>query len=317
MMIISVKDISFIPFMKESFDLTPGRLRELRAFNAAARLLNFSQAAKETGCTPSVLSRRIAALEQAVGSMLFRRTTRRMSLTERGEQLLHYCERLDALIGELALELSPQACEPSGRLCVHLPATYGRHRIAPVLARFMRAHPLIRVEAIYDDAFVDLVQAKVDLAVRVGVLPDTRWVARRVGSMRRYLCASPAYLAGAPELADPRDLKQHRCISFSGLRTGNLWQFARQRQRRSVRIDPVLSCNDAQATRDAILAGVGIGIQGDYLADELVKKGRLVEVLTEWPLSTSPIHLLWLPGADRMPATRSLIDFLVKSLGSP
>ncbi|NMW25812.1 LysR family transcriptional regulator, partial [Rhodanobacter denitrificans] len=137
-----------------------------------------------------------------------------------------------------------------------------------------------------------------------------------VGTMRRLLCASPEYLGSAPPLVDPADLKVHRCIAFSGLRTGTLWQFTRQRRRRSVRIDPVLTCNDAQAVRDASLAGVGIALQGDYMAEPLIAEGRLVEVLPDWPLSSSPIHLLWLPGADRTPALRHLIDDLVGALAA-
>lgn len=302
--------------MNKSFELTPGRLRELRGFAAAARLLNFSQAARVAGCTPSVLSRRIAALEQAMGAALFLRTTRRMSLTARGEQLLSYCERLEAVMAELAVDLRPRGGELSGRLCLQAPASYGRTCIAPLIAEFMRRHPQVRIDVSYDDTYVDLVEAKVDLAVRVGKLADARCVVRRVSTMRRFLCASPAYLASAPPLNDPSDLKMHRCIAFTGLRTGNLWQFTRQRQRRSVRIDPVLTCNDSQAVREAVLAGVGIGLQGDFMSEALVAEGRLVEVLTDWPVSSSPIQLLWMPGADRAPAVRSLIDFLVESLAT-
>ena len=300
--------------MNESIDLTPTRLRELRAFAAAARWLNFSRAAREVGCTPSVLSRRIAALEAVAGGRLFLRTTRRMALTRRGEQLLAQWQRLERVMADLAADLRPPAGELAGRLCVHLPLNYGRYRIAPLLAGFLLQHPQVRIEAVYDDAFVDLVANKVDLAVRLGPLADAQLIARRVGAMRRFLCASPGYLASASPLRDPNDLKQHRCIGFSGLRTGTLWQFSRQRQRRSVRIDPVLACNDAQAIRDAALAGVGIGLQGDYMADALVADGRLVEVLPDWQLSTLPVHLLWLPGADRTPLLRHLIDHLAGAL---
>jgi DNA-binding transcriptional LysR family regulator len=302
--------------MNKSFELTPTRLRELRGFAVAARRLNFSQAARETGCTPSVLSRRIASLEQAIGGKLFLRTTRRMTLTARGAQLLTHCERLDVVMMELAADLHPAGGESFGRLCLHLPGAYGRHCIAPLLATFMKRHPHIRVEAVYDDAYVDLVAAKIDLAVRVGRLDDTQLVARRLGTMRRYLCASPAYMQTAAPLTAPVDLKAHRCIAFSGLRTGTLWQFSQQRRRRSVRIDPVLTCNDSQATREAILAGVGIGIQGDYMGDPLVASGRLVEVLPSWQLASSPIQLVWLPGADSAPALRRLIDYLVETLAN-
>ncbi|MGN2252767.1 LysR substrate-binding domain-containing protein [Frateuria sp. GZRe12] len=300
--------------MNQSFDLTPTRLRELRAFAAAARRLNFSRAALEVGCTASVLSRRIAALEEAVGARLFLRTTRRMALTARGEQLLVQWQHMEAVMTDLAAGLRPSDGELAGRLCVHLPANYGRYCVAPLLADFMREHPRVRIEATYDDAYVDMVAGRVDLAVRLGRLADVQLVARRVGTMRLFACASPEYLAAAPPLRDPADLKAHRCIAFSGYRRGTLWSFSRQRQRRSVRIDPVLTCNDAQAIRDAALAGVGIGLQGDYMADGLVADGRLVDLFPDWQLPSFPIHLLWLPGADRTPALRRLIDHLAGAL---
>ena len=300
--------------MNQSFDLTPTRLRELRAFAAAARRLNFSRAALEVGCTPSVLSRRIATLEEAVGARLFLRTTRRMALTARGEQLLAQWQRMETVMTDLAAGLRPPDGELAGRLCVHLPSNYGRYRVAPLLGDFLREHPKVKIQAVYDDAYVDMVAGKVDLAVRVGRLADAQLVARRVGTMRIFACASPGYLASVPPLREPADLKALRCIAFSGSRTGTLWTFTQPRRRRSVRIDPVLSCNDAQAIRDAALAGVGIGLQGDYMADHLVADGRLVEVLPEWQLPAFPIHLLWLPGADRTPALRRLIDHLAGAL---
>ncbi|HET8597563.1 MAG TPA: LysR family transcriptional regulator [Castellaniella sp.] len=298
--------------MNQSFDITPARLRELRGFAAAARRLNFSRAALDVGCTPSVLSRRIATLEQAIGAQLFLRTTRRMALTRRGEQLLTQWQRMETVMGELAAGLRPPEGELSGHLCVQLPSNYGRYRMAPLLADFVGKHPGVRLEAIYSDTFVDMVGARADLAVRVGQLDDVQMVARRVDTLRVFPCASPGYLASAPPLGDPTELKLHRCIAFSGYRSGTLWTFRRRRQRRSVRIEPVLTCNDAQAIRDAVLANVGIGLQGDYMADALIAEGRLVEVLTDWQLPSSPVHLLWLPGADRTPVVRALIDYLVE-----
>jgi DNA-binding transcriptional LysR family regulator len=302
--------------MNQSFDLTPTRLRELRAFAAAARRLNFSRAALEVGCTASVLSRRIAALEDAVGARLFLRTTRRMAVTARGEQLLAQWQRMEAVMAELAADLRPADGGLAGRLRLQLPASFGRYRVAPLLAEFMRKHPDVRIEAVYDDTWVDMVAGKVELAVRVGRLADVQLVAHRVGRMRIFPCASADYLASAPPLRDPADLKAHRCITFSGYRRGTLWSFTRGRRRRAVRIDPVLSSNDAQAIRDAILAGVGIGLQGDYMADSMVAEGRLVELFPDWQLPVFDVHLLWLPGADRDPALRALIDFLARRLAT-
>jgi DNA-binding transcriptional LysR family regulator len=300
--------------MNQSFDLTPTRLRELRAFAAAARRLNFSRAALEVGCTPSVLSRRIAALEEAVDARLFLRTTRRMALTARGEQLLAQWQRMERVMADMVATLQPPDGALGGHLCVHLPASFGRYRMAPLLAGFMRAHPGVRIEAVYEDAYVDMVAGKVDLAVRLGRLADVQLVARRVGTMRLFPCASPGYLASAPPLCEPADLKAHRCISFNGYRSGTLWSFSRQRQRRAVRIDPVLVCNDPQAIRDALLADVGIGLQGDYMADAMVAEGRLVDLFPDWHLPSFPVHLLWLPGADRTPALRALIDYMATAL---
>jgi DNA-binding transcriptional LysR family regulator len=263
-----------------------------------------------------VLSRRIAALEDAVGARLFLRTTRRMAVTARGEQLLAQWQRMEAVMAELAADLRPADGGLAGRLRLQLPASLGRYRVAPLLAEFMRKHPDVRIEAVYDDTWVDMVAGKVELAVRVGRLADVQLVAHRVGRMRVFPCASPDYLASVPPLRDPADLKAHRCITFSGYRRGTLWSFTRGRRRRAVRIDPVLSSNDAQAIRDAILAGVGIGLQGDYMADSMVAEGRLVELFPDWQLPVFDVHLLWLPGADRDPALRALIDFLARRLAT-
>src|SRR5690349_24410942 len=216
--------------MNQSFDLTPTRLRELRAFAAAARRLNFSRAALEVGCTASVLSRRIAALEEAVGARLFLRTTRRMALTARGEQLLAQWQRMEAVMTDLAAGLRPPDGELAGRLCVHLPSNYGRYRVAPLLGDFLREHPKVKIQAVYDDAYVDMVAGKVDLAVRVGRLADVQLVARRIGMMRIFACASPGYLASAPPVREPAYLKAQRCIAFSGSRTCTRWTFSRQRR---------------------------------------------------------------------------------------
>jgi DNA-binding transcriptional LysR family regulator len=303
--------------MNESNWLNPEHLRQLASFAAAARLLNFSAAAREVGCTASVLSRRIAALERASGGRLFLRTTRRMALTALGENLAVQCERLEDVLGDVARSLRPAADAGRGSLRLHLPAAYGRHRLAPLLAEFARRHPQLKLEATYDDAYADLVTARVDLAVRVGRLDDAQLVARRLGEMHRWLCAAPAYLAGAPPLREPRDLLAHRCIVFDGMRPAGLWQLRRGRQRRSVRVQPAMLTNDLLAAHHAALAGAGITMLGDYMAQADLDAGRLVRVLPGWEIGSAPVQLLWLPGADRAPRVRGLIDFLVAELAGP
>lgn len=301
--------------MNESSRLSAVHLRELMAFAAAARALSFARAAREVGCTPSVLSRRIAALERLAGGPLFLRSTRRMSLTPLGERLQAHCARLDGALADVNAELQGQHAEAAGRVRLHLPATYGRRRVAPLLPGLLARHPRLRLDATFDDAYVDLIASRTDVALRIGAPVDSGLVAAPLAPIRRFLCAAPGYLATAPRLEHPDDLRRHRCIAFHGLRTGELWVFTHGARRCSVRIDPVLRCNSADAIRDAAIAGTGIASLADFVVGDALADGRLAEVLPAWPPPQPSVQLLWVAGADRAPRVRATIDFLREALG--
>ncbi|KAB8161358.1 LysR family transcriptional regulator [Lysobacter maris] len=303
--------------MNEFPMLTPTRLRELVGFAAVARHLSFARAAAEVGCTPSVLSRRIASLERTVGGPVFLRSTRQVSLTALGEALLADYGAVESALGGLNAGLASQHAEPAGRVRLHLPATYGRRRVAPLLAGLLERHPRIQLDVVFDDGYADLVAERVDVAVRIGRLSDSRLVARGLPPIRRLLCASPRYLDRAPSLQRPEDLAGHRCLSFAPLQSGALWTLQRGRLKRPVRVQPVLATNNADALREAVIGGAGIALLADFVIGAELDAGDLVEVLPQWRVPQPTVQMVWVAGADRAPRVRAVIDYLGERLAQP
>lgn len=301
--------------MKEYPALTPAHLRELMGFAAVARHLNFARAARDAGCTASVLSRRIAALERLLGGPLFLRSTRRVSLTAMGETLLAHCDTLESNLAELNAELLSRHAEPAGHVRLHLPTSYGRRLVAPLLAAFVTRYPRIRLDLDFDDGFSDLIAARVDVAIRIGQLPDSGLVGRRLRPVRRFLCASPLYLGTMPAPTHPRQLQQHRVLGFTPLRTGEQLVFGEGRQRLSVHAQPFMRANNAEALYEAAVGGAGIALLADFIAGEAIADGRLVELLADWPVPQPDVRLVWVAGAERAARVRVLIDYLGERLG--
>ncbi|MDH5824225.1 LysR family transcriptional regulator [Luteimonas sp. RD2P54] len=301
--------------MNELGALTPTHLRELAGFVTAARFLNFARASREVGCSPSVLSRRIASLESRVGGRVFLRSTRRMTLTPLGESLLSHCERLETALAAVNAELLGHRAEPAGLVRLHLPTTYGRRCVAPLLPGLLSKYPRLRLDVTFDDGYADLVATRTDIALRIGVPADSGLSATSLRPIRRFLVASARYLADAPALERPEDLKEHRCLALHGLRSGELWTFERQRQRRVVRVRPVLRANNADALLEAALAGSGVALLADFVAGDAIAAGNLVEVMTGWTVTQPEVQLLWVSGAERMPRVRATIDLLRERLG--
>ncbi|GFE83498.1 LysR family transcriptional regulator [Steroidobacter agaridevorans] len=301
--------------MKESDSLSLMQARELMSFAVAARHLNFARAAREIGCTPSVLSRRIAALEARVGGPLFMRSTRRVALTALGESLLAHSGRLESAIAEINAELHGQSIEPAGVVRLHVPSTYGRRCVSPLIPQLLAEHPRLRLDVTFDDDYVDLISARIDIALRIGSFDDSGLIGTGLRPIRRLLCASPLYLKGAPRLDHPEDLQLHRCLAFQGLRTGDTWLLMRNAKQAAVRIRPVLRANSAAALRDAVLAGSGVALLADFVVGDAIADGRLMEVLHGWSPVQPQVKLLWVAGADRSRSVRAVIDFLRRKLG--
>lgn len=288
------------------------RLEEMLSFTAVARALSFADAARELGISPSTLSRRISRLEAALGTALLRRTTRHVSLTEAGTLYFERCQDVLTRVEDAEALVSGLAGDPRGRLRVAVPNLFGQLQIAPLLPEFMRRFPRIGLELSFMDRYVDLVQERFDVAIRIGSLPDSSLVARRLATNRRILCAAPGYLRGRRPMEEPGDLAQHACLFFTPLAEGPVWNLQRGEERAAVRGRPVLSADNAEALRLAAVGGCGVTILATFLIAEDLRAGRLVRVLEEWSVPDTGIFAVHPPGRLVPSKVRAFVSFLAE-----
>ncbi|MFM0522321.1 MULTISPECIES: LysR family transcriptional regulator [Caballeronia] len=301
--------------------LTDGATRErldlldVGLFMRAAALANLSAAAREFGLSPAVASARIAGLERMLGARLLHRTTRRVSITQEGEIFAaHARELLDA--ADAARASVGQAREhPHGRLRVTMPSSLGRQHISPLIPAFLRAYPGVSVDLRMTDQIVDLIDEGIDLAIRIGALKDSTLVAKKLASNRRVLCASPAYLAAHGTPRHPADLAGHECVILADQRD---WSFVTPTGVIDVRVSGRLVTDNGEVIRDALAAGVGIGLKSTWSVAPLIASGELVTLLDDYPLAqTVAIWAVYPSRAFVPPKTLAFIDFLAAQFGEP
>jgi DNA-binding transcriptional LysR family regulator len=280
------------------------RIVEQGSLTAAAEALDMSG--------PSVV-RALAALERAVGARLVNRTTRRSSLSDEGREYYQRCKRVLAEVEEADASISARRTEPSGRLRLTAPVMYGRMHVEPVVAEFMEKYRNMEVELLLLDRVIDLVEEGIDVAVRIGNLPESTLVAVPVGATRRVVCAAPGYLKRAGTPKSPADLLAHRCVVFSGLSRANDWSFAGKRGAQ-VGVRPVLRTNQFDVAIDACLRGLGCGQFLCYQVEPLVKAGKLKRVLREFEPAPLPIHVAYPHGRHVSANVRAFIDLAVPRL---
>ncbi|APO82174.1 MULTISPECIES: LysR family transcriptional regulator [Pseudomonas] len=263
------------------------RADELATLLALHEQGSFAAAGRQLERHPTVLSKRLSALEVRLGIRLVERSTRQLRFTDEGERLVAKVREANRLIAEAEQEAAEGAATVRGRLRLALPAAMGRRWLSGMLADFVLAYPQVMVEAEYADRFVDLIGEGFDAAIRIGELADNRLVARKLCDHLRILCASPEYLArhGAP--GQPEDLAGHNCLGFSGLRSFPEWRLMSGGRQVSVKVAGNLRSNDNEALLEAARRGVGILAGGDWLMGEDLAAGRLVRVLPQWQLDVA------------------------------
>jgi len=277
---------------------------EAGSLSAAARLLN----------TPAATaSRKISELEAHLRTKLFDRTAQRLALTAAGSSYVAASKRILADLTEAERAASGEYSAPTGELIITGPVNLGRHLI-PILAEFLRLYPKIDVHLVLTDRLVSLPEDHVDVALRVGVLPDSRLIALRVGSVRRVTCASPAYLAarGTPRIPD--DLAAHDCISYEGALAGNVWRFVRDKREIAVSVQPRLFASLVEAACDAARAGIGIARVFSHHVAASIEAGTLVTVLDDFEPTPLPVNLLYTAGRFLPIKVRAFLDFAAPRL---
>jgi DNA-binding transcriptional LysR family regulator len=267
-------------------------LETLETFATAVRTGSFAAAARVLGITPAMVGRRVQGLEQRYGARLIERTTRAQRLTEAGETFLVRAEAVLDAAAELDDSMSAGPGRLEGRIRMTGPATLGIHSLAAIVARFQAANPAVTVEMILADRRMDLVADGFDFAVRIADLKDSSMIARRIGTYRLMLVASPAYLERYRAPASPADLSAARCLINLNMTPRNRWPVSRNGKVETAEVDGGLQIDNGEALRAATIEGAGISYMPIDLVEPDIAAGRLVRVLTGWQTMTIPIYLV-------------------------
>jgi len=299
----------------------------VKAFVAVVDEGGFAPAARRAGHAASSFTRHVDALEAELGATLLNRSTRRVSLTAAGEG--YYAQAVGILAGleEANRSLRERDGPPRGLLRVSLPASFARMHVVPFLPRFMAEYPGVELDLLMSDAVINLVERRIDVAVRLGALDSSSLIARRLAPHRRIVCASPAYLERRGTPAAPGDLAHHACLTFAFADGERRWRFTQSERVEQIRVKGPLRANQAEALKEAALAGFGVVMLPTWLVGEEIAQGSLRPMLGDWqadigrlgaaPLAESGIHALYLPDRRGSPKVRAFVNFLAQRFGSP
>jgi len=289
------------------------RLSALRLFSRVARTGSFSAAGRELGLSQPSVSRIIAELERDIGVGLMTRTTRAVALTEAGAD---YLARIEPILGDLdeADHAARGTGELRGRLRIGTSSSFASREVIPVLPAFAQRHPALTIDMILDDERQDLVAEGVDVALRFGPLADSSARARRIGSARRVLVASPAYLARAGAPAAPADLPSHRIVFAPPSRSAGAWTFRKDGKVTSVRVEPHASFSTNEGAVAAAVAGMGVFSTGNLGCRREIERDELVRVLPGWDMGGTEINAVYVGGRGAKPAARAFTDYLIEAL---
>ena len=283
---------------------------------AAVETGSLSAAGRKLGTPLPTISRKVAELEAYLHTRLLVRSTRRLILTDSGAAYVAACKRILEQVGEAERTASGEYNAPKGDLIIAAPVVFGRLHVLPAINDFLSHFPDINVRLVLSDRNVNLIDDHVDMAVRIGPLPDSSMVATRVGSVRRVVCGSPAYFAGHGVPTAPADLSAVSCVTFDILASATSWSFAASgsNAEQTVAIRSRLSVNTAEAAIDAAVAGVGVTRVLSYQAAKAIEQGKLVAVLEEFEPEPMPVSLLH-AGQGLLPLKmRSFLDFVAPRL---
>lgn len=296
-------------------------IEQLRLFLDVAAAGNFSQVARRHGVAVSSVTRKIDLLEAELGTKLFRRSPRLIALTDAGEQFLSSARRIVTELDEAKDALAEGQADPRGVLTVTAPTSFGQRYVMPAATRFLQQYPQIELELHLNDAWFDLAAQRVDVAVRIGSLPDSDLVATHLAPMRRLVCASPDYLArhGRPKAL--QDLTQHQCLTVATTPPVGMWSFEGVQGGKALPVRGVLRTNDIEALMRAAVDGLGIVHLASWLVCDMLAQKRLVLLFPEAssPRSRSPsaIHAVRLPGRSHAAKAQLFISHLKQAFGEP
>lgn len=293
-------------------------IHSLRTFLNVCDAGGFAPVARSAGLAPSSVSRAMAALEAELGVRLFHRSTRQLTLTDAGEALKLRAGDLIAELEAIQAQMSQTQAKPEGRVRLSASASYGQHVLLPLLPRFQDRYPDIRLDLQLTDARVNLIEDRIDLALRHGPLDEASLICRRLRSVRYHAVASSDYLESAGEINKPGDLSGHAIITFPLEGFGTQWTFQKGKKTERVPVSPCMTISNALALRRAAETGMGVSLLADWTVENAIKRERLINLLPDWEISagrTDPaIWLIYLSRKHQPAAVRAVRDFLIEAL---
>ncbi|MGH8668041.1 MAG: LysR family transcriptional regulator [Burkholderiales bacterium] len=291
------------------------RFRAMHAFTRIVDGGSLSAAARSLGVSLPAVVRTLAALEEHLGTRLLNRTTRRISLTDAGQQ---YYERSRQILGELEdaeLSVSAAGRRPVGTLSLTAPVLYGRLKVVPLVAAYRRRFPEVSVRLLLLDRNVNLIEEGLDLAIRIGVLADSSLVSLELARVRRVVCASPAYLRRRGLPRHPRELAKHSCLSLSAITPTDQWQFREHGRPLAVKVRPAFVSNSADAVIAMAEAGAGVGVALSYQIERQLAQGKVKLVLDEYAPPAVPVSALYPHGRLTAAKVREFLRLSSAALG--
>lgn len=287
----------------------------MRVFTSVVDAGSFAGAAEKLDLSRGMATRYVAQLEVHLGARLLNRSTRRLSLTESGDDYYQRAMQVLAMVEEAASSVAQEASRPRGTLRVTSSVAFGGHHLGWLVTEYLQKYPGVHIDVTLNDRSVDLIEEGFDLAVRVASQIDPGLIARKITHARIVPCASPAYLEkhGTPQ--SPDDLKSHNCLSYAYWSLGNEWRFKRKGVERNVQVTGNLRGNNGSILLSAAMEGLGVILQPTFLAYAALREGKLVRILPDWDPGELTVFAVYPNRKFLPPKVRSFIDFLAERLG--
>ena len=268
-------------------------LDNILIFVKVAQFESITRAARSLGMPISTVSRRLSELEVGLGVSLLRRTTRRVTLSAQGRDYFSQCQEPLNLLQEAEWVLTQAQKRPEGLLRITIPFTLSREAFVDFISGFLKDHPRIRVDLYTTNRFVDLVAENVDVAIRIGELPDSSIIARRLGKTVFYVVAAPEYLKARTLPAEPAELKSHDCVLLNAKNNERDWELINGRRKARVHVSGSVSSRDNNSISAFVQRGHGIGLLPSTLCDEAIAEGKLIRLLPRWTTSPIPVFAVY------------------------
>lgn len=288
------------------------KLTSLRAFVKVVETANFSEAGRRLHISRSAVSKYVAELEQDLGVQLLSRTTRRVMPTENGQT---YYERAIAILADLDAAdqaVTQSQAKPRGLLRVNAPMSFGTMQLGPAIAEFMKLYPDLQIQLALSDEHVDPVQDGLDVTLRIAELESSSLIARKLMPIDRIVCASPEYLHKHGTPKHPSDLRNHACLTYGYLSTGNQWKLSGKDGDHWINPRWTLCANNAEVLRDAAVSGRGVAVLPVFIAEAALKSGELQSFLSDYKTPPLTLYAIYPPTRHLATKVRLFIDYLVK-----